>query len=232
MKTLPMPFAKKAIILSLFATLPLIAVLAQHENIPLVTVVGESVIKAKPDYVIIGLKIERDLATDKTGQVRPAFEIFTKQDSHIALFDFDERNINESLIQTEKSIFYKEIFIKITDLTKLDKYLLELYNLGFKKYTFFEYRLNSSVEYKNQAQKEAINSARAKAEMLANEMHQLIGKAHTIEELECETINWYTLTKRDGTKIDSYTTWADSYSVEPTYITLALKIKVSFDLIK
>ena len=52
-----MRFAKKAILISFFATLPFITVLAQHENIPLVTVVGESVVKAKPDYVIIGLKI-------------------------------------------------------------------------------------------------------------------------------------------------------------------------------
>ena len=141
------------------------SIFGQLANIPLMTVYGESVIKVKPDYVILGLKIKKDRYTNNKEKFCSAFEVFCKNDSKIKLFDFDEKNLSESLIQIDSTFYYKEVFIKIMDLNKLDNYLLELHNLGYNDYIYFDYRITNLNDYKNQARIAAVNSAKKKAPM-------------------------------------------------------------------
>lgn len=204
---------------------------AQLQNIPLITVFGESAVKVKPDYVIVGVKVKKDIRLPSNGNV-PAFEIFKDEDTKIRLFGFDNKNISESVIEADSSAYVKEVFFTINDLNDLDKYLLELYKLGFKNYIYLDYRVKDYTGLKNQARKEAMTVAKKKATLLANELGQAIGKAHTIEELEHEDYNWYNIHDKDGLENITFTQGANGYMIEPGFIIITSKIQVSFDLQK
>lgn len=208
------------------------SIFGQLANIPLMTVYGESVIKVKPDYVILGLKIKKDRYTKNKEKFCSAFEVFCKNDSKIKLFDFDEKNLSESLIQIDSTFYYKEVFIKIMDLNKLDNYLLELHNLGYNDYIYFDYRITNLNDYKNQARIAAVNSAKKKAILMATELGQIIGKAHTVEDIDSENYNWYNMHHVNNTENITFKLGSDNYQIEPGYLTIISKVKVSFDLQK
>ena len=201
--------------------------LGQLQNIPLITVTGESVVKVIPDYVIIGLRIKKSLPGTEN---KPSFEIFKEEDTKIRLFDFNEADISRSIIQMDSAAYYKEVFITISDIKKLDKYLLELYNLGYRDYVYLDYRVTNYKRYKSQARKEAVNTARKKAQELVAELGQTLGKAHTIEEMPTEDYNWYNLKDKAKSGMIMYKLGADNHLIEPGYITVTAKVKVSFDL--
>lgn len=196
----------------------------QLQNIPLVIVTGESVVKVIPDYVILGIKIKKTLPAE------PSFEIFKEEDTKIRLFDFNEADISRSIIQVDSSIYYKEVFITISDIKKLDKYLLELFNLGYRDYVYLDYRITNYNRYKLQAKKEAMNAARKKAQALVSELGQTLGKAHTIEELPTEDYNWYNLKDKKNSGDITFKMGSDNYVIEPGYVCVTAKVKVSFDL--
>ena len=220
---------KKVLIYALFNVIGMSS-FAQLQNIPLVTVYGESTIKVKPDYVVLGIKITKDIAIEN--QNNSIFEIFSKEDTQVKLFDFDVKNVSETLIQVDNSKYFKEVFVTIKDLTKLDKYLLELYKAGFKEYMFIDFKISKKNEYLLQARKDAIAAATNKAKLLANELGQLIGKANTIEEIGSEEYNWYNIHKVNTPDNSMYRLGLDNNIIEPGYITIVAKVKVSFDLLK
>src|ERR1035437_5698429 len=203
-------------------------VFAQLENIPLVTVFGESTVKVKPDYVILGIKIKKEIRLNSAPN-NTVFEIFKTEDTKIRLFGFDDKNISESLIQVDGSVYVKEVYITINDLNSLDKYLLELYKLGFKDYIYLDYRVKNFSDYKDQARKEAIYSAKTKATLIATELGQTIGKAHTVEEINNENYNWYNIHNNVNLENITFKLGADGYIVEPGFLIITSKIKVSFD---
>ena len=206
------------------------AAFAQLQNIPLVTVTGEAAIKRTPDYVILGLRIQKEIRLNSDS--KPIFEIFKSEDTKIRLFGFDDKDISQSVIQTDSVAYVKEVFITINDISKLEKYLLELFNLGYRNCIFTDYRVRNYIDYKNQARKDAINSAKKKAIVLANELGQTIGKANTIEELYTEDFNWYCIQDKNNFINNTSKSDANGYNVEPGYIIITSKVKVSFDLQK
>lgn len=214
------------VILSLLAGTILPA--QQLQTVPLITVTGEAVIKTSPDYVILGLRIKKELLPNMENKLSQ--QIFKEEDTKIRLFDFNEADMSKSIIQFDSSTYYKEVFITITDIKKLDKYLLELFNMGYRDYIYVEYRSSNYSNLKTQARKDAINAARKKAQVLAAELGQTIGKAYTIEDLSSEEYNWYQLKDKTGLENITFKTGADGYLVEPGYITVTSKVKVSFNL--
>lgn len=207
------------------------AAFAQLENIPLITVYGEARVKVKPDYVILGIKIRKKINTNSSEGIT-ALELFKTEDTKIRLFGFDQKNMTETIIQPDSGSYIKEVFITITDLSSLDKYLLELNKLGFKNFIYLDYRLKEYGTYKAQAKREAIASAKKKATLLAAEVGQTIGKAHRIEELNTEDYTWYDMQNENSPEHITFKLGADGYVIEPGYLTLTSKMKVSFDLIK
>lgn len=220
---------KKALLL--FLIFLRMSSVAQLENIPLVTVYGESKIKVKPDHVILGIKILKRLPSSMT-ESSTALEIFKTEDTKIRLFGFDPKNMSETIIQADSGTYIKEVFITINDLNTLDKYLLELNKLGFRDYIYMDYRVKELGAYKNQARREAMNSAKKKAAALAAEVGQNVGKAHRIDELNSEDYNWYTVHEDNHLERVTFKLGADGYAIEPGFLVLTARVRVSFDLIK
>lgn len=206
-------------------------IFAQLENIPLITVQGEGTIQVKPDYIVLGFKVYKSMPTNSNGDPI-GFEIFKDEDTRIKLFDFNEKDIDESLIQLEGLKYVKEVYISIYDLDKLNRILIELNKLGFSAFHYMDYRVKDFEMYKNQARIKAIKSAKEKASQLVGELGQQIGKAHTIEEIHFQDYNWYN--KNEDIRIEDipFRSDADTYLLEPGFIVITSKIKVSFDLIK
>lgn len=200
---------------------------AQLQNIPLLVVEAVSVVKVKPDHVIIGVKLNKKIQISNT-----MLEIFRETDTNFKIFGLDDKAIYQSYIQADSSYYVKEIFLKITDINTLDKTLLELYKLGYKQYIYLDYRIENFITYKNQARKEAVALARNKAILLAAEVNQTIGRAHRIEELNQESYNWYNIHDTDHLENITFKIGADYYVIEPGFISILSKVQVSFDLIK
>ena len=78
----------------------------------------------------------------------------------------------------------------------------------------------------------AIAAAKRKASLMANELGQTIGKAHTIEEVESQSFNWYNIDNAKNLENMTYKLGSEAYVIEPGYITIISKVKVSFDLMK
>lgn len=204
---------------------------SQLENIPLITVKGEGVIKIKPDHVVLGFKIQKSIKLNSNEN--PAnLEIFKKRDIDIKLFNFNEKEIDKSLIQPNNSVYITEIFITIKDLNRLDKILLDLKKIGYGNFHYIDYRIHNYSDLKNKARIKAINLAKEKATLLANELGQDIGKAHSIEEIDCPNYNWYNINKNDNIENIPFLLDSEEYLIDPGYIIITSKIKVSFDLIK
>lgn len=220
----------KTLILTVMITLCQLGI-AQLENIPLITTIGESVIKVEPDHAVLGIRVERQINL-KAGSNTTAFEIFRDIDTRINLFDFDQAQKTETLVQVDSNTYFKEVFFTIRDLDKVERYMIELYRLGFTSYVFLEYRVNNYAKTQLKAKQEAIQSAKEKAVKLASSLGQTIGKAHLIEEIPAESFNWYEIPQSTQIERLTYEEGSINYLIEPGYITINAQAKVSFDLIK
>ncbi len=194
---------------------------------PHISVTGEAVVKVIPDYVILGIRIKKQL---NSGDNKPAFEIFKEEDTKIRLFDFNEADMSKTFIQLDSAAYYKEVFVTITDLKKLDKYLLELYTLGYRDYVYIDYRTSFYDKYKTQAREEAIADAKKKARQISTGLFMALGKAYSAEDLNTEDYNWYNLKDKKNAGKLTYKMGSDNYLIEPGYITVTARVNVSFYL--
>ncbi len=193
---------------------------------PHISVTGEAVVKVIPDYVILGIRIKKQL---NGGDNKPAFEIFKEEDTKIRLFDFNEADMSKTFIQLDSAAYYKEVFVTITDLKKLDKYLLELYTLGYRYYVYIDYRTSFYDKYKTQAREEAVADAKKKARQLSTGLFLALGKAYAVEDLNTEDYNWYSLKDKKNAGRLTYKMGGDNYLIEPGYLTITAKVRVSFN---
>lgn len=194
---------------------------------PHIRVTGEAVVKVIPDYVVLGIRIKKQL---NGADNKPAFEIFKEEDTKIRLFDFNEADMSKTFIQLDSAAYYKEVFVTITDLKKLDKYLLELYTLGYRDYIYIDYRTSLYDKYKTQAREEAMADAKKKAKQLSLGLFLALGKAYAVEELNTEDYNWYNLKDKKNAGKLTYKMGSDNYLIEPGYITVTARVNVSFYL--
>lgn len=213
----------KQYIFCFFAILFSHITLAQVENIPLLTVYGEGTVKVIPDQAIISLEVNKEVYNTPNAS-SPSLEIFKDEDTRIRLFDFDDNNIVEGIIQPNDNAYKKEVFITVNDLSKLDRYLLELHKKGFRNINFIDYRIRDLNKFQKKALKKALDNATQKARVL----HQPIGSIHTIEEIEQQAYNWYNPQLKNIVLKDGF----DINNINPGYLTIISKIKVAYDLKK
>jgi len=224
----------KLLILFLAFTIQ-ISTYAQRDTLSLVKVIGEYAIKVKPDYVVLGISIHRNLSANAS-DIKMAFRIFEKEDTRIRLFDFDDKDMTETFIHIDNSdkrpVYIKDVFITIKDMDKLDETLLELHRLGFTNYKYIDYRVLNLKALKDNVRTEALKSAKEKAVLLATTLGQTVGKAHTIEDLETSNYNWYTASNTNKRDSIGNALNVNDYLFDPGYIVILSRVKVSFDLDK
>lgn len=212
-------------------TLAFLQSFSQLDNLPLVTVTGEGIVSQKPDRVLIGIVFTKELES-QADRLNQLTRIFEPADTKIRIFGLNGQENEEGWIRIQwgKTLVYsKEVFIELTDIGKLDQILLEIRKQKLQL-SFVEYQVSNQSQLCSEARKKAVEAARKKATELAQQLGQSIGKAHDIEEIGVENINWYSLQKEEIDKINRRT--SDEYQVIPSEHVICSKVKVCFDLIK
>lgn len=201
------------------------------ENIPLITVFGESRIDVKPDIVVLRVNASRYLtATD--------LQSFTTKQSIQLKMKFVESEKVEIVDDIESFkkdntgyFFVQEFTLTIKDYRFYSETVMKLYQNGFYDFRVVDFQVSKLDELKEKARLSAVKNARSKATSLATELGQAIGKAHRVEEIETSFNSAYP----SEIKINKPELWFplnDNYPIKLGYISIIAKVKVSFDLKK
>ena len=161
-------------------------------SVPLITVTGESVVKVKPDEVILTFGVET-----RNVDAQEAKRTNDKLMSDVLKF-LKEKKVDPKNIQTDylrlNSIYNYEkgkqeefvatqtVKLKITDLSKYEEISSGLLIRGINQINQIEFGTSKLEQLKQEARQLAIKAAKEKANMLATEIGQAIGKAYYINE--------------------------------------------------
>lgn len=169
---------------------------------PLITVTGQAEVRVPPDEVLFTLAIEnvdKDMlvANQKTDEsVRQILAIARKhnvkpedvQTSHISVqpkYNTDDmeyearRSVKRLLIGYQVS---KIVAIRLRDISRFDQLLADVLKAGITRLSNLEFRDSQLRKHRDEARRMAIRAAKEKAELLAREIGQTIGPAHSITE--------------------------------------------------
>lgn len=200
------------------------------ENIPLLTVEGEAIVKAIPDQAIITVRVHKRIGVENLTLVSDAF-LFSKEQTDIKFVGNNDTEVLTSVLEAtvneKEAVFVKEFIITIHNMNDLTKVLIELLRHGFTNIHSVRYRLSDVNRLKDKARTDAIANARASAMVYARELGQGIGKAHLVKEEETQITNWYI----DKFRPDINELVGTTYRLNPGYITIPCKVIVSFDLL-
>jgi uncharacterized protein YggE len=247
----PSPFPR-LFALALVVLLPL-AARAQPEADPsLITVSGQAEIRVAPDEVLFRLdveKMDKDLMTaqrmndESVRQILalarrfgvPAQDVKTdfisvemKYSTDLAGDDEDDADTRRLKREFVGYQVEKTVIIRFTDLRRFDELFSELLKAGVSSVRGVEFRTSQIRKYKDQARALAIRAAREKAQALAAEIGQTIGKAHTISE-EGRNASSNSFSNATGTIGGSFSDDEES-SFAPGMISVTASVSVRFRL--
>ena len=244
-----MQSVKKLIIsLVIFLSIPLLVLADEQPEPRLITVFGEAEVRVVPDEIILKLKVEtlnKDLNLSKKEndqRTKKVFDVARKN------------NIEEKHIQTDyisikpaydyrgddKDVFIgfranKSIVLEIRDISKFEEILSDILEAGANYVNDVTFRTTELQKYRDQARSLAIKAAREKADKLAMELGQKVGKPYLIQEDGVQSNPWGRTESLRGTqKImdadgDSSTT---GESIALGQIKVSAKIIVCFELLE
>ncbi len=167
--------------------------LAQN-TLSLVTTTGEAIVYAAPDEILLSFSITNEApalkeAKTKNNEFAKKIIAYLKsagiapqhiQTQYMSVSPYrDYKNKNQILYYTAS----QSIDICIKDLTKYEQISDKLLELEVTSIGSPVFRNTEMRKYKDDARKKAIIAAREKAQLLAKELGQDIGKAHTIREV-------------------------------------------------
>jgi len=219
----------------------------------LVTVSGQAEMRVPPDQVVFTLEVEsvdKDVlaAKKKTDEsVKAVFAI--AKDNHVKSDDVQTSYISvEPKYNTDdleygderrsvKRIFLgyavsKTIAIRLSDISRFDPLLSDVLRAGVTKVRNVEFRDSQIRKHKDQARAMAIKAAQEKASLLAREIGQTIGPAHSITE---GTVGRYiaggVLNQNSTSVISGDLSAGESESaIAPGLISVTAQVTVSFRL--
>lgn len=168
-----------------------------QENIPLVSVTGEGIVKVVPDGVIIRAGVVH------TGS--SAEEVKSKNEEVMNdIFKFlESKGIPSENIQTEylrlnkqynydtKEYYYsasQSISVELKSLNTYEEIMSGLMETGLNRIDGIEFQTSKKEELEAQARKEAMLDARDKATQLASAVGLTIGNAFSIHEMNLDPV--------------------------------------------
>ncbi|MEC4048396.1 SIMPL domain-containing protein [Flavobacterium sp. SUN046] len=212
---------------TIFMLISLFALMASAQQtqpqIPQVTVSGEGKVRVKPDFVVIKLGVQNtgkeaaevkklnDETMDKVIKFIKAFGVPTAdyQTTNVSL----NKNYNYEK-KTYNYVANQSLSITLKDVTKYDALMMGLVNQGINDINEVEFKSTKIEEYESTARKEAIKSAKHKAEDYAFTLGQKVGKAILISDNNSSVVPMPMLMKSSG--------WANMAADAPQQQTLAV----------
>src|SRR5215510_726139 len=167
--------------------------LGAEKQIGTINVLGEAQINVVPDQVIITLGVETndlDLSVAKAQNDKRVAQVL----SLAKAFDIAPENVKTDYMSVEQRyddsshhvfIGYfvrKTIVFTVKDMTKFEDLLSAALNSGANFLQGVQFRTSELRKYRDQARSLAIKAAREKADALAGDLGQKVGKATVINE--------------------------------------------------
>jgi len=187
-------FGVLSLVLTLAATC---AVSAEEERT--ITVTGDAEVRVPPDEVVITLGVETS-HKQITEAVRQNNERVQKVLALTQSYGIEPKHVQTEYIEVEPRykddyqqrdfIGYfvrKTIVVTLRDLNKFEAFLTDVLASGVNYVHGVEFRTTELRKYRDQARSLAIRAASEKAEALAGELDQAIGRPETITENQ----NWW-----------------------------------------
>jgi uncharacterized protein YggE len=165
------------------------------KNFPSMTVTGKSIISQKADNAKIFFSIEAESSTLQ-GAVAEAKEELSKITKKLKELGLKEDDISTSQFRTTDGFKFLlglkkfnviiDAEIKIKDLSHLEAIIFVLSNSKIKEISSIEFGLSNESEVFQQAQINAVKSAKMKASLLAKELDVSIGGIYSVIQLKSE----------------------------------------------
>lgn len=203
---------------------------------PTINIIGESIVKVNPDYVIVKVRVEEngktaaeakrkhDISVDAVMKYLKKIKIDAKDIStqymHLnKVYDYNTKEYNHTANQS--------INIVLKDLTKYEKLIQGLLESGINRIDGIQFASTEIEKHQSNARKMAIQNAKKKALEYVGELGQTIGKAVNISEFNISTYPTYN-TKMMMSDAMSSTQEMETIAVGEMVVTA--KVNVSFEL--
>ncbi|AVR46930.1 SIMPL domain-containing protein [Christiangramia fulva] len=227
---------KKLVILLLLITAPL---MAQENCQSTVNVVGEGVVKVKPDEVVIKSRIEHEgesaaaVKAENDKVVNAIIKYLKSQGIAEKDIETDYLNLNKRYIynnngqdRTEKFVANQAISITLHDITKYEKIMKGLLDNGMNRIDGIQFKSSEIEEYEKEARKIAVLNAKEIAGELANPLEQEVGKAVSINQVDYNQVQpMYRMDEAMEMKATG-----EQQTIAPGELEVKIRVNISFEL--
>lgn len=218
--------------------------LAQDQTRPLITVTGQAEILVVPDEAVFKLQIisqDKDLLVaqaknDET--VKAVLALGRRYQIPPNLMQTDNISLNERYTDEEVTkkppVFLgytvsKRIALVLRDISKAEALLSDIFRAKVSRIEDVDFRTTQLRKYKDQARAMAIKAAQEKANALAKEIGQTIGKAYSIVESGVrDTTYSQNVSNTMGLVAGEYS--SDENTIALGQISITARVVVSFEL--
>jgi uncharacterized protein YggE len=215
----------------------------------IITVTGDAEVRVVPDEVILTLGIEtwdENLSTAKrqndarANAVLNAVEGYGIESRYIQTDHISIEPIYEHYDHRGKLTGYlvrKTMVITLKDLTKFEDLLTATLDAGANYVHGIQFRTTELRQHRDKARSLAIQAAQEKAQAMAGELNQAVGKPRTINENQAGWWSWYNrwwgsrggmMTQNVIQEVGGVTLTEET--IAPGQITVRAQVTVSFEL--
>ncbi len=210
---------------------------AQTVNqVPMVMVTGEGIVKVVPDQVTIKSRIEHE-GDDAVEVKRKNDVVVDKVIKYLKSEGIPEKNIQTDYVNLNKNYNYNDktysyaanqsISIKLEDLKKYEKIMSGLLDAGLNRIDGIQFKSSEIEKHKSEARKKAVLDAQRKALEYAAPLNQSIGKAISINENE---VNYFPPMYRGVEMMKASSDEGDQQTLAPGEMEVSAKVTVGFEL--
>jgi uncharacterized protein YggE len=216
-----------------------------------ITVTGEAEVRVVPDEVLLTLGVEtwdEDLRTakdqndERVKEVLAIAQSYSVEARHIQTDHISIEPRYEDNYEKEDLIGYfvrKTIVITLKDISKFDDLLTSVLEANVNYVHGIQFRTTELRKYRDEARALAIKAAQEKADALAGELGQSVGKPRTIQEEQAGWWSWYNswwgaswgggMSQNVIQEVNGNSSIPEG-SMAPGQITVNARVNVSFEL--
>jgi uncharacterized protein YggE len=195
MPGLPRTFSA-AILLLLVASIPVLPVTAQEAPSPAVTVSGEGTVTAQPDQAVVRFGVVTRAETAQETRAKNATAAKTAMNAVRDLdvpeekmrleslrlqprYEYDDEEDERRLVGYEAT---RQVVVELDDLEVLPQLVADVVEGGANRLDKIDYQLSDRSRFRDEALREAAQSAHDKARLLAGTLDADLGPVRTINE--------------------------------------------------
>lgn len=208
----------------------------QVNQVPMVMVTGEGIVKVVPDEVIIKSRIEHQ-GDDAVEVKRKNDLVVDKVIKYLKSEGIPEKNMKTDYVSLNKNYNYNDktynysanqsISIKLEDLKKYEKLMSGLLEAGLNRIDGIEFKSSEIEKHKSLARNKAVLDAQRKAKEYAAALNQSIGKAISISENQ---VNYFPPMYRGAEMMKASSDATEQQTLAPGEMEVSATVTVGFEL--